>query len=93
MDLPVDYTILSRAQRKKVREEYVRLQEGRCSHCGEALDGPASFEVMEKQINLKIFPKGFLNYPVHLHHCHDTGMTIGAVHCYCNAVLFQYYGK
>ena len=35
----------------------------------------------------------FFKWPVHLHHCHDTGMTTGAVHCYCNAVLWQYPGK
>lgn len=32
-------------------------------------------------------------YPVHLHHDHKTGLTIGAVHAKCNAVLWQYYGE
>jgi hypothetical protein len=28
-----------------------------------------------------------------LHHCHQTGLTIGAVHAKCNAVLWQYHGE
>jgi hypothetical protein len=42
---------------------------------------------------LSLFPKNFLKWPVHLHHSHDTGMTIGAVHSYCNAVLWQYHNE
>jgi hypothetical protein len=30
---------------------------------------------------------------IHLQHCHKTNMTEGAVHAYCNAVLWQYEGK
>jgi len=30
---------------------------------------------------------------MHLHHNHETDMTEGAVHAYCNAVLWQYEGK
>jgi hypothetical protein len=57
------------------------------------LDGPAADHILKKDINLRLFPPNFLKYPIHLHHCHDTGMTIGAVHCHCNAVLWQYLGK
>ena len=41
----------------------------------------------------RLFPESFFKYPVHLHHSHDTGKTIGAVHAYCNAVLWEYYGQ
>lgn len=34
-----------------------------------------------------------LRYPVHLQHNHDTGMTEGAVHARCNAVMWQYLGR
>ena len=93
MKLPTDYTKLTRRERRSVREEYVRLQEGKCSYCKEPLDKDAAFEVMEKQIDISLFPPSFFKWPVHLHHCHNTGMTLGAVHCHCNAVLWQYHGE
>lgn len=43
-------------------------------------------------IDERLFPKGFFDHPVHLHHNHDTGLTIGAIHCYCNAISWQYHG-
>lgn len=43
------------------------------------------------RLQRKIFPKGFFDRPVHLHHSHDTGLTIGAVHAVCNAVLWIYH--
>jgi hypothetical protein len=48
---------------------------------------------MKKKINARLFPPNFFNWPVHLHHCHVTGLTIGAIHCHCNAVLWQYHGQ
>jgi hypothetical protein len=39
------------------------------------------------------FIKQILEDSVHLHHSHETGMTIGAVHARCNAVLWQYHGE
>ena len=93
MNLPTNYEKLSPKEIKLVREEYVILQKGKCSHCGEPLDKIAACEIMEKQINSELFPPNFFKWPVHLHHCHDTGMTIGAVHCHCNAVLWQYHAE
>jgi hypothetical protein len=93
MKLPVDYTKLQPYERKKVREEYIRVQKGICKHCKMPLDGPPDERVQALRINLSLFPPGFLDHPVHLHHNHDTGMTIGAIHARCNAVLWQYYGE
>lgn len=93
MKLPTDYNKLSIKLKKRVREDYIRLQEGKCYHCGEPLDGPPSENIMKLRIVAKWFPKGFFDWPVHLHHDHDTGMTIGAVHAKCNAVLWQYHGE
>lgn len=93
MELPTDYKALSPQQRKAVREEYVCTQNGLCSHCWQPLDGPASGSVMAMRVNRKLFPPSFFRWPVHLHHSHKTGMTIGAVHCHCNAVLWQYHGE
>jgi len=91
--LPVDYTMLNPRQRKLVRERYVVEQQGMCCCCGSSLSGEPAKEVQEAWVDLRLFPLGFLKYPVHLHHDHETGMTIGAVHSRCNAVLWQYYGS
>jgi len=93
MKLPVLYDEIPPKERWKVREEYIKVQDGLCQHCKNPLVGLASTEVMSKKINLNLFPEAFLDHPIHLHHCHKTGLTIGAVHARCNAVLFQYYGE
>ena len=93
MELPVNYNETHYTKRRLVREEYIRLQKGLCSHCGEPLDGKPSKEIRAKSVNRELFPKNFFKWPVHLHHSHETGMTIGAVHNKCNAVLWQYHGE
>jgi len=93
MDLPVNYNETHYTERRKVREEYVNLQRGKCCHCDYLLIGQPSPSIRSKVINRKLFPANFFKYPVHLHHNHDTGLTIGAVHNYCNAVLWQYHGE
>lgn len=47
----------------------------------------------QRRINMRMFPKGFFNHPVHLQHCHKTDMTEGAVHAQCNAIMWQYEGR
>lgn len=93
MDLPVDYEAISQPERRAVREEYIRRQDGKCAYCEEPLSGGPPERVKENRINWRLFPKHFLRHPVHLHHDHETGMTKGAVHSYCNAVLWQYHGE
>lgn len=93
MNLPVNYNTMTPAMRRKVREEYVRRQNGRCSHCGAPLDGKPSKAIQQTPVLAKLFPRGFFRWPVHLHHDHKTGMTIGAVHNKCNAVLWMYHGE
>lgn len=93
MKLPVNYKSLTPQQRRHVREAYVSRQKGRCYHCkGHLCVGPPK-EILQRKIDMRLFPDGFLNHPVHLHHSHKTGKTVGAVHAYCNAVLWQYHGK
>ena len=92
-ELPVDYTKLTRAQRREVRLQYITRQSNKCQHCDEPLDGPPSGEVQTAWVNRRLFPEGFFDHPVHLHHSHRTGMTIGAVHARCNAVLWQFHGE
>ena len=88
--LPVDYTKLNGRKKKAVREQYVEEQGGLCSHCKTDL-AKEPHKVL--WVNSRLFPRGFMNNPVHLHHDHNTGMTLGAVHSYCNAVLWQYHGE
>ena len=46
--------------------------------------------ITNKYIDWDLFPENFLKAPIHLQHNHNTGMTEGAVHNYCNAVMWQY---
>ena len=87
---PVDYTKLKPRERKVVREEYVKEQGGLCMFCHGPLDHTP---IQDKKIDWRLFPLGFLKNPVHLQHNHVTGLTEGAIHAYCNAVLWQYHGK
>jgi hypothetical protein len=91
--LPARYDDMSWQERREVRLAYVQSQGGQCHHCKAALDGDPPQEIMRKRINWRLFPANFLKHPVHLHHSHDTGLTIGAVHARCNAVLWQYHGE
>lgn len=94
MKLPVNYDNLEWWERKLVREEYIKIQEGLCYHCKTPLSVPVPEEVISRApINRILFPKSFFKHPVHLHHDHNTGMTLGAVHHYCNAYLWQYLGE
>lgn len=92
-ELPVDYTKLSWDERKLVREQYIKEQDGKCFYCGCDLDKLVPGHIRKKEINWKLFPNGFLSAPIHLQHNHYTGMTEGAVHNYCNAVMWQYEGR
>lgn len=90
MVTPKLYHSLSPTERRKLRQDYIKSQEGLCAYCNRSIyEAPT----MDKEINWGLFPKGFLNYPIHLDHDHETGYTRGAVHAYCNAVLWQYHGK
>lgn len=91
--LPAPYSKLGSARRAAVRERYVEAQGGRCYHCGGDLDVPPHPDIMSKPIDWSRFPPNFLGSPVHLHHDHATDLTLGAVHAYCNAVLWQYHGE
>jgi len=90
MILPIHYPSTHWAKRKKAREQYVTEQNGLCHHCKQPL---TTRPKRTQRIDESLFPPNFMKWPIHLHHDHDTGMTIGAVHAYCNAVLWQYHGE
>jgi len=90
MELPDDYNKMSWQEKRMARNIYIGMQNGNCHFCGVSLtDKPKK----TPKINWNLFPPNFLKYPVHLHHDHSTGMTIGAVHAYCNAILWQFHGE
>ncbi len=93
MKLPTDYNNLCSVQRRQVRTQYMVMQNNRCYHCGTLLAGPPAPDIEDKKVRKELFPPGFFNNPIHLHHSHDTGLTIGAVHAHCNAVLWEYHGE
>lgn len=91
MKLPRKYAELSLSDRRLVRNEYARAQAGLCWFCGFSLTTAKSpYELNGTEVNWDRFPPNFLKYSIHLHHDHNTGMTLGAVHAYCNAVSFDY---
>ena len=93
MELPINYDIASPALRKKAREQYIKNQDGLCCYCGSSLEGEPNRKLLKVPIIKELFPVGFFRWPVHLHHSHETGLTIGAVHSLCNAILWQYHGE
>lgn len=93
MHLPIRYSRSHWSVRREARQQYIREQEGMCWHCKCWLDRPPPPDILAHVINWDLFPPNFLHHPIHLHHDHDTDMTIGAVHAYCNAVLWQYHGQ
>jgi hypothetical protein len=93
MKLPINYEELDWAERKKVREEYIKIQDGKCRQCGALLCEEADESRPVQELFSHLFPSGFFDHPIHLHHSHETGMTIGAVHAVCNAALWVYEGE
>ena len=87
---PEAYSSLSWQERRTIRNAYVELQDNKCFHCGENLDDEPSDK---PPIVWSLFPENFLDHPVHLQHNHETDMTEGAVHAYCNAIMWQYEGR
>ena len=92
-NLPIDYTKLKQWERKLVREQYIKEQNGKCMFCHNKLTENPVDGVEDVYINLSLFPINFLDNPIHLQHNHTTGMTEGAVHARCNAYLWQYEGR
>lgn len=91
----VDYRRLSWQEKRAIREQYIKEQNGECFWCGSKLSGEAKKELLDVPIDWSLFPGGeeFLKYPVHLQHDHTTGLTEGAVHSFCNALMWNYFRR
>lgn len=87
------YSLTTPQSRRKKRLEYMRAQGGACLHCGHQLLTEQCGDSLKGAIDTFLFPEGMFDYPVHLHHCHESGWTIGAVHAHCNAILWQFHGE
>lgn len=90
---PINYVKANPMERRVIRKWYEANQDGKCYHCKHPLEFVPPKKILQQTLNMKLFPPGFLRWPIHLHHCHKTDMTIGAVHAYCNGVLWQYHGE
>jgi len=92
-DLPVNYNELEPHQKRAVRLQYIEEQQNLCQYCEMPLNEAPDFHVGSADIFWDVFPPDFRESPIHLHHNHNTGMTIGAVHMRCNAYLWIYKGE
>ncbi len=87
-----EYSKLTPSERRELRLAYISAQNNKCFYCGESLSEEPPKRITDKPIKWSLFPDNFLKYPIHLQHNHQTDMTEGAVHAYCNAVMWQYEG-
>lgn len=85
--LPLNYNDIPKNKVYLVREQYIKEQNNLCYYCKENLFKNCPDHITSKYINWDLFPKGFLNNPLHLQHSHFTGFTEGVVHAYCNAYI------
>lgn len=94
LQIPAMYDALTWVERRMVREEYIILQKGACYYCKATLLHDTPDELKERfPLDPRYWGPKFLEHPVHLHHDHNTGLTLGATHAYCNAILAQYHGE
>lgn len=91
--LPVNYRRLARHEKRLVREQYIEEQNGLCYWCKGPLADPPPKKITDKPLQMWLFPNGFLDNPIHLQHNHDTDLTEGAVHAYCNGIMWQVHGR
>ena len=91
--LPILYSQATSKERRLVREQYVTEQDGLCYWCKSPLHSKPTADITSKKINWELFPPFFLKHPIHLQHDHASDLTEGAVHAYCNAVMWQYHGR
>jgi len=87
------YKQLTPHERRSLRNAYVEAQNGLCYWCNCPLNEKPPNGITSKKIDWRRFPQKILKYPIHLQHDHDSGLTEGAVHSYCNAVMWQYHAR
>jgi len=94
LTIPAMYDHLTWFERRLVREEYILIQKGLCYYCKAPLDMGTPPDLMHRfPLDPRRWGPEFLKHPIHLHHDHRSGLTLGATHAYCNAILAQYHGE
>lgn len=93
IQIPIMYNIASVRERRSARIEHRRQQNHKCWYCDANLDDLPPDRILDMDLGLHLFPRGFFRNREHLHHDHKTGMSVGAVHSVCNAILWQYHGE
>lgn len=91
--LPALYDKMTWMQRSQARRQYAKLQRYECFFCGGSLYKETPEDFLAIPIDMDLFPPNFLDYPHHLQHNHSTGYTEGVVHAYCNAIMWNYFGR
>jgi hypothetical protein len=61
MNLPVNYKEIHYSEKWRVREAYIKLQNGLCYHCGKPLDGDPPESITRLNVNRALFPKQNFN--------------------------------
>jgi len=90
MELPINYDEASSQTRKEARLQYIELQNNLCMYCGTNIHEKPYNLKTKRKVDWDNFPPNFLQYPIHLQHNHNTGLTEGAIHSLCNAISWQY---
>ena len=87
-----EYSIMYKTLDKKIKELKNKKLQTKEGSTLEKIQSDIDQYQKEMDKIKTIFPENFFDHSIHLHHDHDTGMTIGAVHAHCNAVLWEYEG-
>lgn len=90
LQLPTKYSSLSGQRRAAVKEAYICLQRERCWLCGDSLYALPTFIVDNPNVVQLCYNQLAEQFPLQLHHDHDTDMTLGVTHAECNAISSIY---
>lgn len=84
LELPTKYSSLTGERKSAVKEAYICLQRDRCWLCGDDLYDPPKF-LVENPNYMPLCGNQLAEHsPLHLHHDHKTGLTLGVTHAECN---------
>ena len=87
LELPTKYSSLSGERLSAVKEAYICLQRERCWLCGNNLYELSKYLVDNPKLMPLCGNELAERYPLHLHHDHDTGLTLGVTHAECNIII------
>jgi len=86
LELPIKYSSLSGERLSAVKEAYTCLQRERCWLCGNNLWDLPKYIVENPKLMGLCGNQLAEHSPLHLHHDHDTGLTLGVTHAECNII-------